>query len=245
MDSFSQVGIKESAVEPTFIRHVFIETEREQTETYDIQLLQDVLEQRHLHLLAKDIFDRVAALFLIVLFSPVLIISALAVKFSSPGPFLFKQMRRGKGEEVFECYKFRSMKASSIAESKVNLEEFGMLVKIKDDPRITPVGRLLRKTSIDELPQLFNVLKGEMSFVGPRPLLPHHIDPHPQFRQLRSLVKPGITGIWQVEARSNQNTSALSMQAYDLRYIRTFSFWLDMKILLKTVPAVLTGKGAA
>ncbi|HYF03812.1 MAG TPA: sugar transferase, partial [Patescibacteria group bacterium] len=241
MDSLSQVGIKENHAAPQAKKRVFIASEGEQSELYDIYFLKSILDEKRNHFIAKDYFDRIAAMFLIILFIPILLLAALMVKLTSPGPFLFKQLRRGKGGNTFECYKFRSMKMDSFAASKVNQEEFGMLVKIKDNPRITPVGRFLRKTSIDELPQLFNVLKGEMSFVGPRPLLPHHIDPHPQFRQLRSLVKPGITGIWQVEARSNQNTTALSMQSYDLRYIRSFSFWLDLKILFKTIPAVLTG----
>ncbi|MES2765911.1 MAG: sugar transferase [Bacteroidota bacterium] len=241
MDSITQANIPQA----TIFQHIHRSTEPEHVEIYEVDHLKRILDNRRTQLLIKDYSDRIAALFCIIVCSPVLLLSALAVKLSSPGPALFKQKRRGKDGDVFECYKFRSMKIVALSENTVNLEEFGMLVKIKDDPRITRIGRLLRKTSIDELPQLFNVLKGDMSFIGPRPLLLHHIDPHPQFRQLRSLVKPGITGIWQVKARSNQNTSALSMQPYDLEYIESFSLWLDIKILLKTIPAVLSGKGAA
>jgi lipopolysaccharide/colanic/teichoic acid biosynthesis glycosyltransferase len=195
----------------------------------------------------KNYFDRTAALALIIFLSPVFIISALAVKLTSSGPFLFKQKRRGVNGDSFDCYKFRSMivdQNNIASDSNIEFEPAGMLIKIKDDPRVTSIGKMLRKTSLDELPQLFNVLKGDMSFVGPRPLPLYNIDPHPEFRQLRCLVKPGITGIWQISARSNQNLTALSMQPYDLEYIRRFSLLLDLKILLKTIPAVLSGKGA-
>jgi exopolysaccharide production protein ExoY len=122
-------------------------------------------------------------------------------------------------------------------------EQQGLLFKTRNDPRVTRVGALLRKTSIDELPQLLNVVRGEMSVVGPRPLVPHMLDPFPELRRIRSQVRPGITGLWQVSAR-HLNTSALQMAPYDLEYIKKFSLWLDLRILLKTPAAVLLAKGA-
>jgi lipopolysaccharide/colanic/teichoic acid biosynthesis glycosyltransferase len=123
------------------------------------------------------------------------------------------------------------------------LEARGILFKPKNDPRVTRVGAFLRKTSIDELPQLFNVLAGEMSLVGPRPLMLHMLDPYPELRAARGQMRPGITGLWQISARES-NETALQMARYDLGYIRDFSLWVDFKILLRTPATVLFGKGA-
>jgi exopolysaccharide production protein ExoY len=196
----------------------------------------------------KRLFDIIAALSLLAVLSPVLVVAAACVRLSSKGPILFKQVRCGwRGRSRFVCLKFRTMfvergmliDRQSLSES----EQRGILFKIKNDPRITPIGAFLRKTSIDELPQLLNVLKGEMSLVGPRPLVPHMLAPYPEFRKVRAQVRPGIAGLWQISAR-DQNTSALQMMPYDLEYIQRFSLWMDFRILLKTPAAVLSAKGA-
>lgn len=123
------------------------------------------------------------------------------------------------------------------------LEAQGILFKPKDDPRVTPIGSFLRRTSLDELPQLFNVLIGDMSLVGPRPLMLHMLDPYPGLRHVRGQMRPGITGTWQISAREN-NETALQMAHFDLTYIREFSLWNDLRILLRTPAVVLFGKGA-
>jgi lipopolysaccharide/colanic/teichoic acid biosynthesis glycosyltransferase len=137
------------------------------------------------------------------------------------------------------------VKQDSLVDSSAirRMESRGILFKPKDDPRVTRLGALLRKTSIDELPQLFNVLTGDMSLVGPRPLMLHMLDPYPELRRARGLVRPGITGLWQVSAREN-NETALQMAHYDLAYIREFSLWNDLLIFLRTPAAVLFGRGA-
>ena len=123
------------------------------------------------------------------------------------------------------------------------IEKTGTLIKLKEDPRLTPIGSFIRKTSIDELPQLFNVLKGDMSLVGPRPLVLHMMQPYPTIRRVRCMVRPGVTGLWQIRERAN-NTSVIVMMPHDLDYLRNYSLWLDIRILLATLPAVLWGTGA-
>jgi len=119
----------------------------------------------------------------------------------------------------------------------------GVLLKLKNDPRVTSIGKLLRRTSIDELPQLFNVLRGDMSIVGPRPLVLHMMEPFPEIRAVRSVIRPGLTGLWQTRCRAN-NTSVMDMIDHDAEYIATFSLWLDLKIILATPGELLRGTGA-
>jgi len=142
-------------------------------------------------------------------------------------------------------YKFRTMRvqAASAVGHQTDTATKGLLVKGRNDPRVTPLGRFLRSTSLDELPQLFNVLKGDMSLVGPRPLIPFMLAGHPEFAKARALVRPGITGLWQVCEREN-NTNAAAMMPYDLEYIQRFSLWSDLAILLRTPFVVFSGKGA-
>lgn len=208
--------------------------------------------------LAKRVLDVVGAFIALVLFSPIMLAAAVAVATTSRGPVIFRQTRIGKDGAPFVFYKFRSMKAdaddrihrhyvASLIEGKlgeINQGDAGRPVyKMMGDPRITPVGRFLRKTSIDELPQLFNVIKGEMSLVGPRPPLPYEAEKYQSWHLRRILrARPGITGLWQVEGRSA--TSFDDMVRLDLRYIRAQSIWQDLKILLKTVKAVLARHGA-
>jgi exopolysaccharide biosynthesis polyprenyl glycosylphosphotransferase len=196
--------------------------------------------------LLKGAFDRAAAALAIVALSPIFIGVAIAVRIGSRGPVLFRQARVGRDGRVFTMIKFRSM--YSDAESRLadlqhhNVNADGLLFKIKNDPRITKVGRRLRKYSLDELPQLFNVLKGDMSLVGPRPPLPAEVARYATDVRRRLLVKPGITGMWQISGRNDlawDETVRL-----DLRYVENWSFALDLMILWKTIGAVTSGSGA-
>ncbi|GAB4259865.1 sugar transferase [Thermincola ferriacetica] len=196
-------------------------------------------------LVFKRLFDVIVSLTGIVVLSPLMLATALAIKLDSPGPVLFRQKRVGKNGQLFDFYKFRSMVPNAeelLAELAAANEADGPVFKIKEDPRITRVGKFIRKYSIDELPQLFNVLKGDMSLVGPRPPLPNEVDQYGDFEWRRLEVIPGITGLWQVSGRSD--LSFHKWMELDIYYIENWSFWLDLKILLQTVPVVLTGKGA-
>jgi lipopolysaccharide/colanic/teichoic acid biosynthesis glycosyltransferase len=198
-------------------------------------------------LACKRMTDIVGALALIVFLSPLLLTAAALVSLSSPGPMLFRQKRWGRGGSQFVCWKFRTMHVQQDhAVDPIALRQSqgkGILLKLKNDPRVTPVGSFLRKTSIDELPQLFHVLTGEMSLVGPRPLMLHMLDPYPELRRERGQVRPGMTGLWQISAREN-NESALQMAPYDLAYIRGFNLWNDFKIIARTPAVVVFGRGA-
>lgn len=198
-------------------------------------------------LVLKRAFDVVGAFGLLLLFFPVLVVAALAVRLSSPGPVLFRQRRWGRDDRQFVCWKFRTMHVdqdSLVPPSTLRqLQAQGILFKPKNDPRVTRVGAFLRKTSIDELPQLFNVLVGDMSLVGPRPLMLHMLEPYPELRRVRGQMPPGITGLWQISKRES-NETALQMRRYDLAYIREFSLGADLRILLRTPAAVLSGRGA-
>ncbi|MFZ0492722.1 MAG: sugar transferase [Acidimicrobiia bacterium] len=193
----------------------------------------------------KRTVDIVTSVFFLLLFSPVLLIAAIAVKLTSPGPLFYVQERVGKGGQIFRFAKFRSMRngAHTELDDLRHLNEVdGPVFKIKDDPRITAVGRFMRKYSIDELPQLVHVLTGQMSLVGPRPPLPTEVATYDEWHRQRLLVKPGITCIWQVSGRSDLDFE--TWVALDIEYIRTWGPWLDFLILLKTLPAVISGKGA-
>ena len=220
--------------------------------------LEDSIKPKPLSYSLKRFLDITGSLVGLVLFSPLMLLTALAIKFTSPGPIIFKQIRLGQRGVPFVFYKFRSMLTNTDDRIhreyvthliKGNLKEINQgdqetpLYKIKEDPRVTRVGRIIRKTSIDELPQLFNVLKGDMSLVGPRPPLPYEVEKYQSWHLRRILdAKPGITGLWQVEGRSQ--TSFDDMVRLDLQYIRNWSPWLDFKILLKTVKVVLKSAGA-
>jgi exopolysaccharide biosynthesis polyprenyl glycosylphosphotransferase len=194
---------------------------------------------------AKRTFDVVGATVGLVLLSPILLAVAVAVKLDSRGPVLFRQVRVGRDSEPFEVLKVRTMVVDAedrLAELLDLNEADGPLFKMADDPRITRVGRLLRATSIDELPQLWNVLRGDMSLVGPRPALPHETEEWDALLTQRLRVKPGITGMWQVNGRSD--TSFEDYTRLDLYYVDNWSLATDLAILAKTVPVVLLRQGA-
>ncbi|MEI6446342.1 MAG: sugar transferase [Actinomycetes bacterium] len=193
----------------------------------------------------KRAFDLIGAIVLLVLLSPTLLIVALAVKLTSKGPLLYRSIRPGIGEQPFACLKFRTMfdDADSRMDDLESLNEAsGALFKIRKDPRVTPIGRMLRRFSIDELPQLLNVLRGEMSLVGPRPLPERDFRLLEDWHRQRYQVLPGITGLWQVSGRSDLDFDDLVR--LDFVYVERWSVGLDLLILLKTFPAVLSRRGA-
>ena len=197
-------------------------------------------------LIFKRFMDIVMTVVCVILGSPVFLLTAILVKVTSPGPIIFSQVRVGRCGRHFKFYKFRSMYIDAEARKaellKHNESGDGVIFKMKHDPRITPVGRFIRKFSIDELPQLFNVLLGDMSLVGPRPPLPQEVKSYSIEERKRLNITPGITCIWQVSGRSELPFH--KQMALDKEYIASRSTWKDFVILLKTVPAILTGKGA-
>ncbi|EPY09437.1 sugar transferase [Paenibacillus sp. chi10] len=200
---------------------------------------------RGLNLFLKRAADIILSLLGIIMISPILLIVALFIKFDSKGPVFIHQKRIGKNGAPFHMHKFRSM-VNNAEELKEQLEKYneadGPAFKMKNDPRITRVGRFIRKFSIDELPQLFNVLKGEMSLIGPRPPLPNEVEQYSDFQWRRLDIRPGITGLWQVSGRSDINFD--EWVKLDLYYIEKWSISLELKILIKTIPVVLKGEGA-
>lgn len=195
----------------------------------------------------KRLFDVTATTLGLVAISPLLILVALAIKLDSPGPVLFKQQRVTVRGRTFWMYKFRSMRVNAEAELEkiihLNERKDALMFKMDRDPRVTRVGRFLRRTSLDELPQLINVLRGEMSLVGPRPPLPREVEQYSPHHRQRLEVLPGLTGMWQVSGRSDI-TDFEEVVRLDLSYIRDWSLWLDFQILFKTIPAVIQSRGA-
>lgn len=195
---------------------------------------------------AKRVFDFIAAFLGLALLSPVFAAIALAVKLTSRGPVFFVQTRVGRNGRHFRFYKFRSMHDGAEARKAALLLENesadGVTFKMRDDPRVTPVGRFLRRTSLDELPQLLNVLLGDMSLVGPRPPVPSEVRQYTLEDRKRLNAIPGITGLWQVSGRSD--VPFRQQVRLDQDYIRSHSLLRDLSILLRTVPAILSGKGA-
>jgi exopolysaccharide biosynthesis polyprenyl glycosylphosphotransferase len=199
-----------------------------------------------LALAAKRMFDVTVSFLVIFLLSPVFLALAAAIKLDSPGPIFFKQKRVGLQGRTFGIWKFRSMylDAEARLESlRAQNEMSGPVFKMKNDPRITRVGRFIRKTSLDEFPQFLNVLRGEMSVVGPRPPLPSEVRQYKRWQRRRLSVKPGITCIWQISGRNNIDFD--QWMELDLKYIDQWSLWTDIQICLKTIPAVLGSRGAS
>jgi exopolysaccharide biosynthesis polyprenyl glycosylphosphotransferase len=198
-----------------------------------------------LGLLVKRLTDFIFSALALVILSPVLLLFAIAIRLDSRGPALYKSKRVGKKGMTFTCYKFRTMllNAEQMKEDLRHLNERSnrLLFKITNDPRVTRIGKFLRRFSLDELPQLWNVLKGDMSLVGPRPPLPSEFDQYSLAHLRRLDVKPGMTGLWQVTARLDPSFE--NYMALDLKYIESWGFWMDAKILWKTIPVVIKGQG--
>lgn len=196
--------------------------------------------------LIKRLIDIVASIVLLILLMPLFIIIMLLIYISSPGPVFYKQTRVGRWGSLFTMWKFRSMYCDADARLKEMMAQNemtgGVIFKMKNDPRIIPIGRFIRKASIDELPQLWNVFKGDMSLVGPRPALPSEVDQYSLQDRQRLEVIPGITCIWQVSGRSD--IPFPQQVQLDVQYIESQSLLLDLKLLLKTIPAVLLSRGA-
>ena len=193
----------------------------------------------------KRCIDIFGALFGIILLSWLMIIVAILVKCTSKGPIIYVSQRVGKNGKLFKFYKFRSMRIGAEAELEQLLqynETQGITFKMKDDPRITKFGKFIRKTSLDELPQLFNILNGSMSIVGPRPATPREVEQYNEYQKQRLMVKQGLTCIWQCSGRSN--TTFDEQVDMDLTYINKRGFWFDVWMVIKTFFAVLFGKGA-
>lgn len=195
--------------------------------------------------LLKRVVDVAFSLFVLFFTAPLMGLIVLAIKLDSPGPTLFRQARVGKGGKPFTVYKFRSMAIGAEEQKEFLLdlnEANGPLFKIKDDPRVTRVGRVLRRFSLDELPQLYNVLRGDMSIVGPRPSLPEEVAHYQPWHMRRLEIAPGITGLWQVSGRSELPFDEMAL--LDIYYVEQWSPALDLKILLRTIPTVIFGDGA-
>ncbi|TDT52011.1 Undecaprenyl-phosphate galactose phosphotransferase WbaP/exopolysaccharide biosynthesis polyprenyl glycosylphosphotransferase [Fonticella tunisiensis] len=196
--------------------------------------------------ICKRILDFISALAGIIILSPLFLIIMIVVKLDSPGPAIFGHKRLGKNGKIFKCYKFRSMYQNA-EEMLKNLtpeqkKEFEENFKLKNDPRITKVGSFLRKTSLDELPQLFNILIGDMSVVGPRPIVEKELEKYGKYADKFLSVKPGLTGFWQANGRSE--TTYEERVQLDMYYIDNRSLWLDFKIICKTIIAVINKEGA-
>lgn len=202
------------------------------------------------HLPVKRIFDLVFSLLVLTLGFPLYLLIALGIKCTSKGKVFYSQIRIGRGGKAFRCYKFRTMYAdaddrlNTILESDpVKRAEWITNRKLKQDPRITPIGRFLRKTSLDEIPQFFNVLMGNLSIVGPRPVVQEEIDQFFGVKAYKILsIRPGLTGIWQVSGRNN--TTYTHRVHLDETYVDSQTFWLDLKLIAKTIPCMIFARGA-
>lgn len=199
------------------------------------------------YLLTKRTIDFIGALVGLILLSPIMVIVAIAIKLEDPkGNIIFGHMRVGKDGKMFPCLKFRSM-FSNAEEMKKNFteeqkREYAETFKLKDDPRITKVGKFIRKTSLDELPQLFNILKGDMTIVGPRPIVTDELDFYGEYEDYYKAVKPGLTGLWQVNGRSD--TTYEERVSFDMEYVTTRNTFKDLYIIFMTVVKVLKREGA-
>lgn len=209
------------------------------TENIDIELNQEKVNGQYGYRILKRSFDIIASAVGLVALGPVFLAVAIAIKCDDGGPVFYDQIRIGKNGKKFKMYKFRSMRVNAedeIEKLQEHSEVDGAMFKMKNDPRVTRVGKFIRKTSIDEFPQLLNVLLGQMSIVGPRPPLPREVADYTQYDKQRLYVKPGCTGLWQVTARNSVGFQ--EMVNIDLDYIQRRSIWLDLKIMFKTVKVI-------
>lgn len=194
---------------------------------------------------SKRITDVVGSAALLLMGAPLLVLLAVGVKLSSPGPILFSQRRLGKGGRIFHCLKFRTMivdAESKLMRNQDMTAEFAANFKIKNDPRVTKLGALLRRTSLDELPQLWNVLRGEMSLIGPRPIVERELSKYGSHGEKLLTVKPGLGGLWQVSGRSD--TTYHERIAMDMTYIESRSLAMDLRLIVQTAMVVILGRGA-
>ena len=216
-------------------------------DTIAIDLSDELINKSAFYLISKRVIDIVGSLCGIILLSPIFLIVAILIKLEDPkGKIFFSQERNRTYPKTFKMYKFRSMvhNAEELLKDLIDRnEQTGPVFKINDDPRITKVGKFIRKTSIDELPQLFNVLKGDMSLVGPRPPIPHEVEQYNSYQMQRLAVKPGLTCIWQVSGRNNIGFD--EWVEMDIEYIKTRNLWLDIKLIFKTVGVLFGDKNAS
>lgn len=202
-------------------------------------------EKSRIYKFLKRLSDILLSGLALICLVPVFLVTAIAIKLEDGGSVLFIQPRAGKDMKPFKIYKFRSMYVNADAKLEELLkdnEQTGHAFKIKNDPRITKVGRFIRKVSIDELPQLINIIKGDMSIVGPRPILPWQMEECSEYEKQRLIVRPGLTCYWQIGGRANIKWD--EWVELDLDYIRDMSLWTDLKIIMKTIPAVFHSDGA-
>lgn len=201
----------------------------------------------YIYLFTKRAIDIICSLFGLVFLSPLLLVVAILIKLEDPkGKIFFSQERNGQYPKTFKMYKFRSMvhNAEELLESLIDQnEQTGPVFKMENDPRITKIGKFIRKTSIDELPQLLNVLKGDMSIVGPRPPIPHEVAQYSDYQMKRLSVKPGLTCIWQTSGRNNIGFD--EWVEMDIEYIKNRNLWLDIKLIFKTVGVLFGDKNAS
>lgn len=208
-------------------------------------LNQDKIKSRFIYHSVKRVFDFLAATCGIIILSPLMLIIAILIKTEDHGPVFYKQIRVGKNGKKFEMYKFRSMFVNAdqmLAELKEQNDVDGPMFKMKEDPRVTKIGHFIRKNSLDELPQFFNVIKGDMSLVGPRPPLPSEVAEYSEYDKQRLYVTPGCTGLWQATARNNVGFD--EMVRLDLKYIQYSSLKYDLWIMWKTVVIIFKPNGS-
>ena len=243
MQHCANVGVKtrvQLEFLPAAYTRIYLEKFRE------VQLLSlSSAPDSELRLFFKRVFDIALSALSLIVFSPLLVCIAAMIRITSPGPVLFRQTRCGLGGRRFMLYKFRSMinEAEQMRAELHQMNELdGPVFKISDDPRITPVGRWLRRFSLDELPQLWNILRGDMSFVGPRPAVPEEVEQYQDWQRRRLRMRPGLTCSWVLEGRNHVNFHR--WMQLDLSYIDNWSLWLDVKIFFRTIPIVITGRGA-
>lgn len=215
--------------------------------------LETPVEESRARYVARDplevrALDILGAAALLIVFAPVMLLIALSIALTSPGPIIFKQMRIGRDGRLFECYKFRTMAIDAeerlqhlLATDPDARREWALAQKLRDDPRIVGIGNFLRKSSLDELPQLWNILRGDMSLVGPRPIVRDETERYGKYIVFYCAVKPGLTGLWQVSGRND--TTYRRRVAYDVIYARKGTFWDNVKILFMTVPSVVMSRG--
>ena len=209
------------------------------------EIIQIERKENILYEVSKRALDVIASFLGLVILSPILLIVAILIKLESKGPAIFAQSRIGLNGKEFKMYKFRSMvqNAEELKEKLAKQNEMsGPMFKMKNDPRVTKVGKFIRKTSIDELPQLLNILKGDMTLVGPRPSLPREVEKFESWMLKRLEVKPGLTCYWQVSGRNN--IDFYEWMKLDLKYVNDMSFWLDIKLIFKTVAVLFGDKNA-